>query len=613
MAEAGGICISGRAYDQVANKLGLKYENLGEHQVKNISIPIRVYRVLSLPGAAAHRVVRAKEAISKKWRNLSIAAGVMVVVVAVVVGIWQFYIRRPSVEVASVEKMAYPLPDKPSIAVLPFNNLSGDPEQEYFCDGMTEDLITDLSKISAIFVIARHSTFAYKGKPVKIRQVAEEFGVRYVLEGSVRKADNQIRINAQLIDAVTGHHLWAERYDGQMVDVFALQDKVTQKIVAALAVKLTPGEQNRLVYKETDNSEAYDTFLKGWEHYRRFTPDDFAKAVSYFKKAVELDPNYGRAYAALALTYWNASRMGWYWSLIVGYPGACLQATQYLQMAMKNPTSIAYGVASDMSLYQRQWAEAITIAEQAIRFEPNDPSGHFAMAQALIFDGRPEKAVGFVKRAMRLDPHNLARHFYILGLAHFAMGQLEQAANSTERALKLSPEAHHWGLLLAAIYGCLGRDQEAGGELQRWSRFMGGFSLELRYTMTIWPFKDEEVAGRFANGLLKAGVLGRPSGYYKVSEEDKLTGEEIRALVIGRRVAGSAVVAGSQTSYPFQVVSESAKYWIEGNLLCTPFHTSTQTLDYCAPVFRNREGTPEGLDDYLIITHYSFVTFSPVD
>jgi adenylate cyclase len=221
MAEAGGTCISGSAYDQVANKLGLKYENLGEHQVKNIATPIRIFRVLSLPGAAAHRVVRAKTTTAKRWKRVIFAIMVFIVVSFAVGTIWRFYFR-PSVEPASVAKMAYPLPDKPSIAVLPFTNMSDDPKQEYFADGMTEDLITDLSQMSNLFVIARNSTFFYKGKPVKIRQVAEELGVRYVLEGSVRKAKGQVRINAQLIDATTGHHLWAERYDGMLEDIFAL-------------------------------------------------------------------------------------------------------------------------------------------------------------------------------------------------------------------------------------------------------------------------------------------------------------------------------------------------------------------------------------------------------
>jgi TolB-like protein/class 3 adenylate cyclase len=243
LAEAGGICISGTVYDQVKHKLGLEYEFQGEQTVKNIPEPIRAYRVLSYPGAAAHRVFKAKKAVGKTWRNVVVAIAAVLVIVVGALAIWYFHLRPSPMEVASVEKMAFPLPDKPSIAVLPFVNLSDDPKQEYFADGMTDDLITDLSKISGLFIIARNSTFTYKGKPVKVRQVAEELGVRYVLEGSVRRADDRVRINTQLIDATTGGHLWAERYDGNIGDVFALQDKITQKIVTALVVKLTPGEQ----------------------------------------------------------------------------------------------------------------------------------------------------------------------------------------------------------------------------------------------------------------------------------------------------------------------------------------------------------------------------------
>jgi len=206
LCEAGSICISGRAYDQVENKLGLEYENLGEHQVKNIERPIRVYRVLSYPGAAAHRVVQARKSLGRRWHKIGFIAAVLVVII-VAMGIWQFYLQRPSVEPASVEKMAYPLPDKPSIAVLPFENLSGDPAQEYIGDGITENIITALSKIPEMFVIARTSTSTYKGKSVKIQQVSEELGVRYVLEGSVQKAGDRIRVTAQLIDAISGHHL----------------------------------------------------------------------------------------------------------------------------------------------------------------------------------------------------------------------------------------------------------------------------------------------------------------------------------------------------------------------------------------------------------------------
>ena len=224
MSKAGGICISGRAFDQVENKLGLEYENLGEHQVKNITRPIRVYRVLSFPGAAAHRVVQAKDALGRRWRRIALATAAVVVLAIVVLGIWQFYTRRPSVEPASVEKMAFALPDKPSIAVLPFDNLSGDEKFDVFVDGMTEDIITALARFNQLFVIARNSTFTYKGKPVKTQQVAEELGVRYVLEGSVQISGNRLRVTAQLIDAITGRHVWVERFDRVLKDIFDVQD-----------------------------------------------------------------------------------------------------------------------------------------------------------------------------------------------------------------------------------------------------------------------------------------------------------------------------------------------------------------------------------------------------
>ncbi|UCB49258.1 MAG: guanylyl cyclase, partial [Deltaproteobacteria bacterium] len=427
LAEAGGICISGTVYDQIKNKLGFEYEFLGEQEVKNIAEPVRVYRVLSFPGAAAHRVVKAKTAVGRTWRNVALGI-VAVIVLGAAVAIWNLYIRpaRPPVEVASVEKKATPLEDKPSLAVLPFVNMSDDPKQEYFSDGITEDLITDLSKIAGIFVIARNSTFTYKGKAVKIRQVAEELGVRYVLEGSVRKAGELVRINAQLIDSTSGHHLWAERYDGNMEEVFALQDEITGKIVKALAVKLTVSEKEKVALKGTKDIAAYDTFLKGWEYYLRETPDDFAKAISYFKKAIELDPNYGRAYAALAMFYWRSRDLGMQWTLKSGLSFTDrFRVRGYLEMAMKNPTSIAHQVASLMALHRREHEKAITEAERAIAIDSNEPGCHRALASALIFGGRPEEAVDTLKKVMVLDPRNLAGPLYLLGLAYFAMGDLE--------------------------------------------------------------------------------------------------------------------------------------------------------------------------------------------
>jgi adenylate cyclase len=244
LAEGGGICIAGTVHDHVKNKLGLEYEYLGEQAVKNIPEPVHVYRVLSFPGAAAHRVVTAKEKEGRKWRNTALTALAVVIVAAGGVLIWNLFMRPtpPTVEPASVERMAFPLPDKPSIAVLPFVNMSQDRGQEYFSDGLTEEIISGLSRVPKLFVIARNSTFTYKGKPVKVQQVSEELGVRYVLEGSLRKAGDRVRITAQLVDATTGGHVWSERYDRDLKDIFAIQDDITMKIITAMEVKLTEGE-----------------------------------------------------------------------------------------------------------------------------------------------------------------------------------------------------------------------------------------------------------------------------------------------------------------------------------------------------------------------------------
>ncbi|MFQ5936470.1 MAG: winged helix-turn-helix domain-containing protein, partial [Acidiferrobacterales bacterium] len=266
------------------------------------ALPVDVER----PGPASPKTTPLKQGLAAPRVVGAAAALVALVTIAAVVA-WFGPWERQREEAMSVGREALLLRDKPSIAVLPFTNMSDDPKQEYFSDGMTDDLITDLSKISGVFVISRHSTFAYKGKSTDIRDIARKLGARYVLEGSVRKAEGWIRINAHLVDATTGRHLWAERYDGALAEVFTLQDKVTERIVAALKVELTPQEQAVAADRDTSNVAAYDIFLKGWAHLLRKTPEDAAKAVVFFKQALELDPNYSRAYAALAQTYWDNS------------------------------------------------------------------------------------------------------------------------------------------------------------------------------------------------------------------------------------------------------------------------------------------------------------------
>src|SRR5210317_621189 len=295
LADPAGICVSKTAFDQIETKLPLGYEYLGEQSVKNILKPVGAYRVLMKPDAVG-KVIGEKRFLGRYSRRTAMAAIIALVLVAAGLVSWNMYLQQSKkVEPASVDKMAFPLPDKPSIAVLPFENMSGDPEQEYFSDGITEDLITDLSKISGLFVIARNSVFIYKGRPIKIAEVGRELGVRYVLEGSVRKANGSVRITAQLVDATTEGHLWAERYDRDLKDIFALQDEVTQKIVAALAVKLTEDEQERLVRKYTENMEAYDSFLQGMELIHHHTKEANVQARQMYKRAIDLDPKFAAA------------------------------------------------------------------------------------------------------------------------------------------------------------------------------------------------------------------------------------------------------------------------------------------------------------------------------
>ena len=302
LAEPGGIWISGSAFEQVRDKLEVGFEDLGDQQVKNIDRPIRAYRVAPdqarmLAGGTADK----KASGAKRWQVPAMAAIAVVIVAAAGLAVWRPWM--PTIEPASVERMAFALPDKPSIAVLPFNNMSNDPDQEFFVDGITEDLITDLAKISGLFVVARNSTFVYKGEPFEIRAVAETLGVKYILEGSVRREGDQLRVNAQLIDATTGGHIWADRFDGQVTDIFAVQDEFVLKIVEALSVQLSESEKSEIDGDKTDNIEAREAFQRGWELLSRFNPHDNAKAASHLRKAIELDKAVSNLAAAVSALF----------------------------------------------------------------------------------------------------------------------------------------------------------------------------------------------------------------------------------------------------------------------------------------------------------------------
>ena len=464
LAEAGGICISGIVYDQVETKLNflnLGYEYLGAQSVKNITKPVPVYRV-QIKSERSSSTARGKDEI-------------------------------PSPILA--------LPDKPSIAVLPFANMSGDPEQEYFSDGITEDLITDLSKLSGLFVISRNSVFLYKGKAVKPEQVSKELGVRYMLEGSVRKAGSRVRITAQLIDATTGYHLWAERYDGELQDIFALQDEVTQKIVAALEVKLTEGEQGRLGRAPTDSLEAYDCFLRGLEYHAQRTQEANAQARQLFERAITLDPRFAAAYALLGRTYlmevvyqWNQDPQTQEKIFALGQQAVVLDDSQ--------PT--AHETLGLAYLGKKQHAQAIAEAEKAVALDPNYADAYVTLAEIFSFAGRPQEAISLVEQAMRLNPRYPFSYLWALGHAYRLVGRLPEAITALKRVVMRNPDQITAHVLLAVIYSELGREEEARVEVTEILRISPHYSLEVVRQRI--PYKDLAVLERQVAALRKAGL-----------------------------------------------------------------------------------------------------------
>ena len=468
---------------------------LGEGKIKDADLP--PHQPHSAP-----RPLR----INRRWALSFVLTGI--VLLAAGVAVWKTHLLAPRVEVASVEKMAFPLPDKPSIVVLPFVNLSGDAEQDYFSDGMTDDLITDLSKISGLFVIGRYSTFTYKGKPVKFRQVAEDLGVRYVFKGSVRNFANTVRINAQLIDAISGECLWAERYDEQIIDIFPLQDKITQRIVETLAVRLTVEEQHATLPKKTDNLEAYLALLKGWQHYRN-NPDEWVEMIPYLERAIELDPNYWHAYAGLAKIYFNVFNSPCHCQQLgITSTDAISLTNTYLKKAMKGPTPLAHTVAAEIHIDVGNFQESLDQAMLAVQLDPNDPSALFTLGLALVHNGRPEDSLVPFKKAMRLDPFYQEYFEHGLGIAHFFMFEFERAAIFLERSFKKNPgnELSLWYLI--HTYAHLGRQQAAEAALEELCEFYSPADLNpnLYIAQNHFRFKDPNDYTLFENGLRKAGM-----------------------------------------------------------------------------------------------------------
>jgi len=460
LADGGGICVSGSAYEQIENKLALGYEYFGEHTVKNITKPIKVYKVPMEPG------VGKKKAGSKGWKKAAIAAAVILILGGGVFAVWHSYLRptSPPAEVASEKTPASespdetlpPLPDEPSIAVLPFANISGDPKEDYLSDGITEQIITALSKIPKMLVIARNSVFTYKGKPVMVQQVSEELGVRYVLEGSVQKSGDRLRVTAQLIDAKTGNHLWSERYDRDLKDLFELQDDITKNVITALQVKLTQGQAASVLGEGTKNLDAYLKVMKGTHHFFRMNSNDNEIAREFFKEAIDLDLNYAQAYVLLAWTYFHDAIFGWAKTPAKSYEKAVELAKKAISVDEQNAS--AYMVLANVYAKTGQFEKAVVIGKKALSL---DPALNYFYGFVLYNVGQFNEAIPFLKKAIRMDPKPQSFHLAVLGLSYFKARQFKEAIQFLEKAISIAPKPPSWYLAqLGASYNRMGQFNE---------------------------------------------------------------------------------------------------------------------------------------------------------
>jgi adenylate cyclase len=464
LADPGGICISKTAFDHIESKLPLGYQFLGEQTVKNIAKPVGAYKVLMEP-----RVFDRDE--------------------------------RGEVKTGRPDKPFLRLPDKPSIAVLPFVNMSDDPDQEYFSDGISEDIITSLSHLPDLFVIARNSTFTYKGKSVNVQQVSRELGVKYILEGSVRKVGNRVRVTAQLIDGTKGHHVWAEHYDRQLEDVFAIQDELTFKILKELQVKLTDGEQARLYSRGTENINAYLKYWQGRSYFLRVDKGNIIVARQIYEEVIALDPKWESPYSFLGWTHWLEVVLGW-----SDNPEESLRkAFQYAQKAISlNESSSAHGLLSWIYMMTRQYDKALEEGEKSVALGPNSADAYAWYAQVLVSAGEPAKGISLAEKALRMNPFPPSWSYNALAWGYGLIRDYERAIEASEKAISIMPGNIRARLSLIVSYVMSGYEKEAHAQAQEVLRIDPSFSLG--HFLRGLPFKDDSENERVVEALRKAGL-----------------------------------------------------------------------------------------------------------
>jgi adenylate cyclase len=638
VAAPGSICLSEDAYRQVKGRLEVAVTDLGPTQLKNIAEPVRAYSLevgkpaLAKPAPATKPADQTKSVIGqvtlalppvlpdsraagkgiaphrpRSW-YIPAAAGALIFALCLA-SVW-WWISKPITQ--PDESAADAAVDaRPSIVVLPFDNLNDDKEQEYLANGFTEDLTTELARVPGLFVISRNAASAYKGKETIPAEIAAALGVRYLLEGSIRRVGDDLRINAQLIDGSTAGHFWAERFDGKWADVFALQDKVVGRIAGALELRLVNGPQAGRA-GGTSNPAAYDAYLRSLDISNRDnTADAFAAAVQNLKHAVQLDPNFGAAYAKLALLYWEA---GLARAVMMGlsHDEARNKMYEALEAAAKHPSPGYYQLVAELMVRERNSDEAVSVLLKSVALDPSDSQNYLSLANALNFNGRPKDALTYLDAAARVDPNSSMdyRH-YQAGLAAFGQEKFEDAVREIESMdlASVEPWTKLFALqILASAYAHLGRIEKAASAVEQLKVIVAkliGDEPNLLATQDYMVFKNTADIERILVGLTRAGVHDLPLSW-GMDPKNRLTGAEIRSLIFGHETRGKTVYPDFR---PMQltplsegavreIVGETTRVgtaWVQGDFLCKAF---PRDLTSCGAIFRNSFRTPGRQDEY---------------
>lgn len=596
-SDPGGVVISGAAYDQARNKLGLAFKSLGEQHLKNIAEPVRVYRVL-LEQTAIPKKLR-----SRRWFMIPAAMFVFLAVGGVVLILWpQATALLPRHSPTTVGAAA----GKPSIAVLPFVDISDKSEQDYFAEGLTDDLITDLSKISGLLVIARNSVFSFKDRTLDARQIAEQLNVRYVLEGSVRREGDAVRINVQLIDVTTGSNVWAERYDRDYSKIFALQDELIGRIVEALSVRLTEGERTQIARLPTRNLEAYDFYIRAEQKVYALDYKSLGEALALYQSAIKLDPGFADAYSGYARA--TVDVLGFDYQLIMLSAVARQRAYEAAGRALElNPqSSRAYAVLGILQMLDGEMDEAIVSVQKAVALDPNGAEAELNLAIVLTYAGQNPEALAAMERVLQLDPKPRAQVFDYYAFVLYMNRQYEKAIQALH---ELQPEERSdLGLeTLAMTNARLGRMAEAHNAVAAMLERSHEQNLAGLRVVYAHHRRQQDLDHRL--DALRAAGMPEWSYDFRGRAEDRLDASAIQALTInhtwiGHQHNGAPFVMELNANGDFALSSQNSMiagaFTLEDNLFCTRSPATLLGRKFCSPVYRNPNGSSEKRDEYVL-------------